>query len=643
MTGTETSAHATLDVALSHAASLLSLDPALAQVQADEILRAAPGHPMALMLLGAALRRQGDFTAARAVLEPLARSQPRAPQVHVEFGLLLAAARETDSAIAALTHAITLKPAQPDVWRALGDLAILAQRPAEADRAYAQSVRWSTEDAELMDAALALSEDRLSVAERLLKARLKDAPTDVAAIRMLAEVAGRLGRYGDAETLLRRALELSPTFTAARHNLAIVLYRQVRLEEALAEVEQLLADHPDDPNFRNLKAGALARLGDVETSITVYGRMLKDHPNQPKGWLSYGHVLKTAGRSEDGVKAYRRAIALEPSFGDAYWSLANLKTFRFHDDEIAAMEAQIARGDLDLEDRFHLHFALGKALEDAGDYAAAFAHYSDGARLRRSLLQYDPEETTDHAHRSIALFTEAFFEARRGFGCDAQDPVFVVGLPRSGSTLIEQILDCHSAVEGTAELAELGFIARGFSGRTRRSEATRYPDATADMTADRALPRANQGPAAHGQAVVHRQAAQQLCAHRPAPADPAQREDHRRAPPSPRNLLLGVQAALRPRAVLLLRSHRDRALLRRLCPADGSLRSRRAGRGSPRDLRAHGGRPGNGGAPPARLLPPALRRRLPALLRERPGRPHGEFRTGPTADLQGRDRSLATF
>lgn len=177
----------------------------MAKAQADEILRAAPGHPMALMLLGPALRRQGDLGAARAVLEPLAKAQPRAPQVHVEFGLLLAAAGETEFAIAALTRAITLKPAQPDVWRALGDLAILAQRPAEADRAYAQSVRWSTEDAALMDAALGLSEDRLAVAEHLLKARLKDAPTDVAAIRMLAEVAGRLSRYGDAETLLRRA------------------------------------------------------------------------------------------------------------------------------------------------------------------------------------------------------------------------------------------------------------------------------------------------------------------------------------------------------------------------------------------------------------------------------------------------------
>ncbi len=485
MSGQEAMQTGTLGMALSHAADLLATDPSLARAQLDEILTAVPGHPQALMLLGSALRRQGDLAAAQAVLAPLARAQLRAPQVHVEYAYLLSALGERAGAITALRHVLSLKPQQPDIWRLLGDLCILTDNPSAADSAYAQSVRWATHDPQLMAAATALADEKLAVAEALLKDRLKAAPTDVAAIRMLAEVAGRLGRYGDAENLLRRALELAPNFAAARHNLAIVLYRQVRLDEALAEVDALLEDAPDDVNYRNLKAGALARLGDVEQSISLYAKMLADHPRQPKGWLSYGHALKTAGRRDDGVEAYRKAIALQPGFGDAWWSLANLKTFRFTTADIAAMQAQAGRTDLDIEDLFHLHFALGKALEDEKAFEASFGHYAQGAKLRRSLLHYDATETAEHRARSEAHFTHAFFAERKAYGWTSPDPIFVVGLPRSGSTLIEQILDCHSAVEGTAELAELGAIARTLSQKKRRSETSLYPEVTQDLTAER--------------------------------------------------------------------------------------------------------------------------------------------------------------
>jgi len=485
MSGREATQTGTLGTALSHAANLLARDPRLARQQIDEILQAAPGHPQALMLLGSALRRQGDLNAARAVLEPLAREQLRAPQVHVEHACVLSELGDLAGAIAALRHALSLKPQQPDNWRLLGDLCILTDNPAAADSAYAQSVRWATNDPQLMAAAAALADERLAVAESLLKDRLKAAPTDIAAIRMLAEVAGRLGRYGDAEHLLRRALELAPNFAAARHNLAIVLYRQVRLDEALLEVEALLADAPDDVNYRNLKAGALARLGNVEQSIQLYAGMLADHPRQPKGWLSYGHALKTAGRRNEGVAAYRRAIALQPGLGDAWWSLANLKTFRFDADDIATMREQVSRGDLEIEDRFHLHFALGKALEDERDFEGSFDHYQQGATLRRSVLHYDANETAEHRARSEAHFTAEFFAARKEHGCKARDPIFVVGLPRSGSTLIEQILDCHSSVEGTAELAELGAIARMLGEKKRRSDVSLYPEITAGLSAER--------------------------------------------------------------------------------------------------------------------------------------------------------------
>ena len=268
-----------------------------------------------------------------------------------------------------------------------------------ADEAYAQSIRFSTRDPRLMGAAHALVENRIPEAEAGLREFLKRHPTDVAAIRMLAEVAARLGRYADAETLLARCLELAPGFLGARHNYATVLHRQGKSEAALAEVERILADEPRNPGYRNLKAAILARIGEYASSIDEYQAVLAEYPRQPKVWMSMGHALKTAGRNAESIEAYRRCIALAPHFGEAYWSLANLKTFRFGDDEVAAMRAQLARTDLADEDRFHFEFSLAKALEDAAVYEESFRHYAAGNRLRRAMIRYDADETHAHVER----------------------------------------------------------------------------------------------------------------------------------------------------------------------------------------------------------------------------------------------------
>lgn len=311
-----------------------------------------------------------------------------------------------------------------------------------------------------MQAALALHDNQLHVAEPLLKSYLKRDPFDARAIRMLAELAGRIGRYGDAETLLRRAVELAPGFTAARANLALVLYRQNRAPEALTLLDAVIADEPDNPGHANLKAAALGRLGGFEDAIALYEKVLLDAPGQPRVWLSYGHMLKTVGRRDDGIAAYRRALSLLPTLGDAWWSLANLKTVKFDDDDIAAMEAALSRDDLDDEDRFHLDFALGKAFEDRRDPVQSFAHYAAGNALRRTRIVYDADETTAFVDRSIALLTPELLAARHDHGSTTPDPIFVLGMPRAGSTLIEQILASHSLVEGTTELPDMPALAR---------------------------------------------------------------------------------------------------------------------------------------------------------------------------------------
>jgi tetratricopeptide (TPR) repeat protein len=345
------------------------------------------------------------------------------------------------------------------------------------DKALAASVR----DPRLMEAGLALVEGRLAVAERLLRPHLKEKPTDIAAIRMMAELAGRLGRYGDSETLLRRALELAPAFTAARANLATVLYRQNRPAEAIEMLDALLDEQPENAAHQNLKAAALGRIGGFEEAIGIYEQVLDRFPDQPRIWMSYGHVLKTVGRLEDGIAAYRRALAVAPSLGEVWWSLANLKTVRLDAADIAAMTAALAQPDLPHEGRFHLHFALGKAHEDAGEAEPAFRHYAEGNRLRRESIGYEADDTSRRVGRSIALFTPAFFAAREGWGDPAPDPIFILGMPRAGSTLIEQILASHGQIEGTMELPDIPALVKRLGGRARKSDEGAWPEMLADL------------------------------------------------------------------------------------------------------------------------------------------------------------------
>jgi tetratricopeptide (TPR) repeat protein len=279
--------------------------------------------------------------------------------------------------------------------------------------------------------------------------------------------------------MLAHCLELVPGFAPARHNIAIVLFRQNRPADALPHLHKLLADKPNDANLRSLLAASLAMTGDTDGAITAYEQVLPAAPSQPKLWLSYGHALKTAGRRADAVRAYRKTLDLAPGLGEAWWSLANLKTEAFSAADIATMQSQLSAA-ASTDDRLHLHYALGRALEQAENYAASFTHYAEGARLRRGEIRYSAERTSMQLDRTSALLTKAFFAARAGWGCEDPAPIFIVGLPRSGSTLIEQILASHSLVEGTMELPELARIARALGGG---AELDRYPDVLADLDA----------------------------------------------------------------------------------------------------------------------------------------------------------------
>jgi tetratricopeptide (TPR) repeat protein len=475
---------ASLDQALAHASRLLAVNPVLAAEQATEILKVVENHPMALLLLAASHSARDDLTHALQILEPLARTQPNWAMAQLELGIALGRVGRGEEAVTSLRRAVTLKPDLPQAWLALADHLSAIGDAEGADAAYASHIRYSTRDPELLTAASALVENRIPEAEALLRAHLKKAPTDVAALRMLAEVAARLARHEDAEVLLERCLELAPSFDAARQNYALMLFRTNKPREALAELETLLEKDPSNSNYRVLKAVVLCRTGDYQPAIEIYSRLLTEYPNHAKIQLSYGHALKTAGFQDRAIEAYRKSIALDPGFGEAYWSLADLKTFRFTDEDVQRMHRQLQRSDLDPAARHHFEFALGKALEDAGDYAESFQHYLEGNTQRRATVLYSADDTSARVQRSKRIFTPEFFRERAGFGADAPDPIFIVGLPRAGSTLIEQILSSHSAVEGTMELPEIISMTRVLRGQADDAQFTSYHDMLAALDAN---------------------------------------------------------------------------------------------------------------------------------------------------------------
>jgi predicted Zn-dependent protease len=345
-----------------------------------------------------------------------------------------------------------------EAWRLLGRALRRIGRDTEAAEAEVESVRATAYEPEMIAIAQAMTANDLPRAEALLRQRLRQQPFCVATIRLMAELAVRVGRARDSETLLRRALELAPGFVAARANLATLLYRQNRFAEAVAELDAVLETGEANPASRNLMAVALGRIGDYDEALRLYEQLTPDFPDHPKLWMSYGHILKTVGRQEESIAAYRQALASKPDLGEVWWSLANLKTVRFGADDVSAMERALEH-ELDPDDRLHLHFALGKAYGDAGEAEPSFRHYAAGNALRKAEQDYDPDAVTAQVEAMIATLTPQFLSAREDWGDPAPDPIFILGLPRAGSTLIEQILSCHSQIEGTMELPDIPFLA----------------------------------------------------------------------------------------------------------------------------------------------------------------------------------------
>lgn len=298
-------------------------------------------------------------------------------------------------------------------------------------------------------------------------------PDDADALRLCGIHLLQIGRYLEAEDLLRRCVERDPEFALGRFDYARLLEQTHRYDASLTQIERLLRDENANPLFLQLKANILEAVGKSEASLSIWERVVKGNAERPEPWVSYGHALRTVGRTQESVSAYRKALEICPSMGKAYWSLANIKTVQLGDADIRAMQEQLKRCDVSRGGRIALHFALGKALEDAGVFGLSFEHYAKGNAQARIQIDYCSGSTKARVAANKEFFTREFFRARERWGCQAADPIFIVGRPRSGSTLVEQILASHSAVEGASELPYIGDMVRELK---RDGKAERYPN-----------------------------------------------------------------------------------------------------------------------------------------------------------------------
>jgi len=453
---------------------------------ANALLVEVPENRDVLYLLAVSQRYLGRIADALRTLEHFETLHPDYGRLFQERGHCLRAVGEPRAAITAYQQAVGLNQTLSASWKALATLYTALGDEPSSRLAAANAAKLATLPAAVVSATNILSEGDIYGAEDLIRRYLLDHPTDIEGMRLLARIGVQLEVLDDAEFLLESVLVAQPDYHAARFEYATVLALRHKFPEALAEAGKLLALDPQHRGYRTTQANAWAGLGRHEEALQVYRDLLLGAPTDASELhLSIGHALKTMGQQGEAIEAYRLAAAARPDFGDAYWSLANLKTYRFTADEIARMREGADARPTALIDRYHLNFALGKALEDAGDYAESFVFYERGNSLKRKESRYKIEEFEQSALRQEEVCTAALFAARRGSGCQRNDPIFIVGLPRAGSTLLEQILASHSQVEGTMELAEIPRLALHLSGREDNVGQSKYPGVLPELPVEK--------------------------------------------------------------------------------------------------------------------------------------------------------------
>lgn len=463
--------------ALLHEAKLQLRDGSLSAAIAtlNQLLSSTPQHRDGLYYLAVCQRQSKDHAAAQQVLQQLISAHPQYGRAYQEQGQNFNALRQTNEAGKAFEKAVALNPSLIASWKAL-----VIHHDALGDMVSAKEamrhVKWLSHlPPPLVTVSSLIHEDKLYIAERICREFLQQQPHHIEAMRLLAEIGSKLQILDEAEFLLESCVEFNPDYKHARMDYIQVLHKRQKFQQALEQAKHLHASEPDNVAFEVTLASETQAVGDFASALAMYDTIIARNPELHTVHSARGHALKTIGKTDDAINSYQQAYQCKADFGDAYWSLANLKTYVFTDEELTKMREQEQRADTQMNDRIHLCFALGKALEDRAEYSESFSYYQQGNSLKQEQSQYSPARMAADFREQQDLFDAGFFEQRSGWGHSSPAPIFIVGLPRAGSTLLEQILASHSAVDGTMELANIIGLAHRLRGMQATNKNSRYP------------------------------------------------------------------------------------------------------------------------------------------------------------------------
>lgn len=421
------------------------------------------------------LRYLNRLPDARGELETLLSRFPRFARGYQEMGYTLKALSDQPKALSSFRTAVTLNDALLGSWRALIELTSTTSKPAIYDEAVTQTRNLEGLPKALLQVRDWINEGRLAQAEQLCRQFLIRHPKQVEGMRLLAYIGVQTEVLDDAEVLLENAVRFEPDNDLARYDYMGVLYKRQKYAASFEQAERLIQKAPENIRHQTAYANQCVAIGRFDEAIEIYDRVIPQVTDPAMVHLLKAHALKTIDQSEQAITAYRAAYENKPGFGDAYWSLANLKTYRFTDLEVEAMLTSVAEPNLSPVDHVHLNFALGKHFEDGKDFEQAFAFYQQGNNLKQRQIGYDGELLSQRLNLQTTVCDDVLFKQRKNSGCQAPDPIFIVGLPRSGSTLLEQILASHPQVDGTQELPNIAAFAFELDGRRRLQDAPQYP------------------------------------------------------------------------------------------------------------------------------------------------------------------------
>jgi tetratricopeptide (TPR) repeat protein len=455
-----------------------------ALVAAEALAATMPPNRDVLYLIAANQRCVNRIEEALATLQRLEEQFPRFSLLYQERGHCYLTLSNAPCAIDAFRYAVNINPALSTSWMMLERLYRMTGDVGNAAAAAERVAVLKQLPVEIVTAGSLFSDGDLFAAERILRAYLLEAGTHVEAMRLLARIEHQRGLCEEAERRLEATLKLAPNYRAARADYVRVLLDRQNFPQARGESASLLRFEPDHRDYLALHAAACVGLGEHERAIPLYRQLLAASPPSAELQVSFGHVLRTIGRQKEACECYQAAASIRPSFGDAYWSLANLKTYRFSEDEVDRMRREEAAPAAAPVDRYHLCFALGKAFEDRREFATSWQFYERGNALKRAESRYDPDDVEKDTSTQIDVCTAEFFAARKGVGATDPDAILIVGLPRSGSTLLEQVLASHSKVDGTQELPNVQRILLGMQKPQSDRDEPRYPRVLAELAPD---------------------------------------------------------------------------------------------------------------------------------------------------------------